>query len=178
MVSADGYFEGKNNDITWHRVDKEIKDFIIRQASGADTILFGRKTYQLMENFWQSERAIETDPEVAAIMNNYTKIVFSKNLEKVSWNNTVLIKENLEEYLDHLKSTSTKDIMIFGSADLCQTLIDKNFIDEFRLMINPVVLGGGRTMFENIKMELQLLKTKVFGNGNILCQYIKRDDNP
>ena len=67
--------------------------------------------------------------------------------------------------------------MIFGSADLCQTLIDKNFIDEFRLMINPVVLGAGRSMFENIKMELQLLKTKVFGNGNILCQYIKRDDN-
>ena len=84
MLSADGYFEGKNNDITWHRVDKEVKDFIIRQASGADTILFGRKTYQLMENFWPTQKAIETNPEVAGIMNNYSKIVFSKTLKKVN----------------------------------------------------------------------------------------------
>lgn len=176
MVSADGYFEGKNNDISWHRVDKEVNDYFIKEAERADTILFGRKTYQLMESFWPTQKAIETDPGVAEIMNSYSKIVFSKTLENITWNNTLLIKENLEQNLDRIKSKSTKDIMIFGSAHLCQTLIQGGFIDEFRLMINPVVLGAGRTMFENIKMEFQLLKTRVFGNGNILCQYIKRDD--
>ncbi len=176
MVSVDGYFEGKNNDISWHRVDKEVNDFVIRQASGADTILFGRKTYQLMESFWPTQKAIETDPTVAAIMNSYPKIVFSKTLENVTWNNSRLIKENLVENVDRIKSKSTKNILIFGSAHLCHSLIQRGFIDEFMLMINPVVLGAGRTMFENIKMEFQLLKTRVFGNGNILCQYIKRDD--
>ena len=176
MVSVDGYFEGKNNDLTWHRVDKEVNDYFIREAERADTILFGRKTYQLMESFWPTQNAIETDPGVAAIMNSYSKIVFSKTLENVIWNNTLLIKEKPEEFVDRLKSKSIKDILIFGSADLCQTLIQGGFIDEFRLMINPVVLGAGRTMFENIKLEFQLLKTRVFGNGNILCQYIKRDN--
>ena len=176
MVSADGYFEGKNNDISWHRVDKEVNDYFIKEAERADTILFGRKTYQLMESFWPTQNAIESDPGVAGIMNSYSKIVFSKTLENVTWNNTLLIKDNLEESLDRIKSKSTKDILIFGSAHLCQTLIQRGFIDEFRLMINPVVLGAGRTMFENIKMEFQLLKTRVFGNGNILCRYIKRDD--
>lgn len=176
MVSVDGYFEGKDNDISWHRVDKEVNDYFTREAEKADALLFGRKTYQLMENYWPTQKAIETGPGVAEIMNNVSKIVFSKTLENVTWNNSLLIKENLEAHLDRLKSKSARDLMILGSADLCKTLMEKGFIDEFRLMINPVILGAGRTMFENIKMEFQLLKTRVFGNGNILCQYIKRDN--
>lgn len=170
MVTADGFFEGESNDISWHHVDEEVNDFFIEQMKTADTILFGRKTFEVMENFWPTEKASEEDPVVAAIMSNYLKIVFSKTRSRSDWNNTKFAGDNAVEEIKKLKSQAGKDIIILGSSDLSKILVEHNLVDEFRLMINPTVLGSGRKFFYT-KMNWQLLKTKVFGNGNVLLCY-------
>ncbi len=175
-TSLDGYFEGANGDISWHHVDEEFNEFAIAQLKTADTLLFGRKTYELMEGYWPTEEAIKNDPVVAGLMNGHDKIVFSKSLKKAGWHHTRLINENLLDEVKKLKSMPGKDVLIFGSADLSSSLIEHNLIDEFRVMINPVILGNGIPLFKNIttKIGLQLLKTKVFGNGNVLFIYITK----
>ena len=176
LMTLDGYFEGENADISWHNVDEEFNDFAIAQLKSADVLLFGRKTYELMAGYWPTEAAIKDDPVVADLMNRIDKIVFSKSLEKAEWNHTRLVRENVLDEVKKLKSIPGKDVFIFGSADLSSTLIDHDLIDEFRIMINPLILGNGTPMFKNITMKigLQLLKTKVFGNGNVLLNYIPK----
>jgi dihydrofolate reductase len=170
MITADGYFEGQHKDISWHRVDQEVNEFIIEQMGTTDTLLFGRKTYRTMEAFWPKKKAFELDPVVAGMMSSYTKIVFSAPREKAAWQNTRLLRGNAVEEVEKLKEQQGKNMFVFGSASLCETLIKNNLIDEFRLMINPVTLGKGKPFFHS-KMNLQLLKTKVFGNGNVLICY-------
>ena len=100
MVSLDGYFEGPGHDLSWHNVDNEFNDFAISQMNEADTILFGRKTYELMESFWPSEQGIEGDPEVANKMNFTPKIVVSKTLSGVS--------DNVKEEFERIKNLGAK----------------------------------------------------------------------
>ena len=109
-------------------------------------------------------------------MNQIDKIVFSKSLEKAHWDHARVISEGLLDEVKKLKSIPGKDVFIFGSADLSSTFIDHDLIDESRIMITPLILGNGTPMFKNIttKIDLQLLKTKVFGNGNVLLNYIPR----
>ena len=170
MITADGYFEGQDADISWHKVDKEVNEFIIEQMKTTDTLLFGRKTFEVMENYWPTEEAIAEDPITAELMSSYLKIVFSTVREKSEWENTKFFNRNLTGEIKKLKGQEGKSIFISGSADLCRTLIKDNLIDEFRLMINPVILGKGDPFFYS-KINLQLLKVKVFGNGNVLLCY-------
>lgn len=170
MVTADGYFEGANNDISWHRVDAEVNRFIIEQLRTTDTLLFGRKTFEVMENFWPTREAFEQDGEVAEMMGRYEKYVVSKTRDRSEWENTKWIKEDIVTTVKKLKAGEGKDIFIFGSGALSKTLIKNNLVDEFRLMINPLTLGKGRPFFQD-KMDLRLLKAKIFGNGNVLLCY-------
>lgn len=170
MITLDGYYEGTNEDISWHRVDEEVNEFIIDQLKTTDTLLFGRKTFEVMENFWPTENARQEDPEVADRMSQYLKYVFSATRNTSEWENTEWIKEPVVEKIRELKSQTGKNIFVFGSGNLCKTLIKHELIDEFRLMINPVTLGKGSLFFHR-KMDLQLSKTKVFGNGNVLLCY-------
>jgi dihydrofolate reductase len=176
LMTLDGYFEGENADISWHNVDQEFNDFAIAQLKTADMLLFGRKTYQLMAAYWPTAEGIKDNPVIADLMNQIDKIVFSKSLEKAHWDHARVISEGLLDEVKKLKSIPGKDVFIFGSADLSSTLIDHDLIDEFRIMINPLILGNGTPMFQNIttKIDLQLLKTKVFGNGNVLLNYIPK----
>jgi len=176
LMTLDGYFEGGNADISWHNVDQEFNDFAIAQLRTADMLLFGRKTYELMAAYWPTEEGIKDNAVIAELMNQIDKIVFSKCLEKAEWDHTRLISENLFDEVKKLKSLPGKDVFIFGSADLSSTLIQHHLIDEFRIMINPLILGNGTPMFKNVtaKIDLQLLKTKVFGNGNVLLNYIPK----
>ena len=171
MLTVDGYLEGRNEDISWHQVDGEVKDFIIEQMKNADTILFGRKTYEMMEKFWPSEKAIALDPVTAGMMKAHLKIVFSATLKEIQWDNTRQIKTDAVTEVENLKKQPGKDILIFGSATLCKELMKHGVIDEFRLMINPVTLGNGNRLFKHKKTYLRLLKAKVFGNGNMLLCY-------
>lgn len=173
LISIDGFFEGPNKELDWHNVDAEFNEFAIRQLNSIDMILFGRITYELMASYWPSDEAIKGDPEVAGRMNSIQKIVFSKTLPKADWSNTTLISDNAPEEVMKLKNQTGKDIAIFGSFGLALTLLPDNLIDEFRIMINPVVLGEGKQMFDEItgRLHLKLTNTKVFKSGNVLLYY-------
>jgi dihydrofolate reductase len=173
MVTLDGFFEGPNQDISWHHVDDEFNEFAIDQLHEIDTLLFGRVTYQGMASYWPTEFAISNDPVVAGLMNNLPKIVFSKTLEKADWNNSRLVKENAAEEVSKLKQQPGKDIAIFGSSDLAVTLAENHLIDEYRIIVNPVFLGSGTSLLKGIKerLNLKLLKAKTFKSGNVLLYY-------
>lgn len=173
MVSADGFFEGPKGKIDWHTVDEEFNEYAIDLLNNVDFLLFGRKTYELMVGYWPTAFAIEDDPVIAEKMNNLPKIVFSKTLDKVNWQNTRLIKENIVDELTKLKQQPGKDMVIFGSSNLALTLIKHGLIDELRIIINPIILGAGHTLFNGIshQLHLELLKTKVFNSGNVMLSY-------
>lgn len=173
MVTLDGFFEGPNHEIDWHNVDEEFNDFAIEQINTVDMILFGRVTYEGMASYWPTPIALENDPTIAEKMNTMPKIVFSRTLEKAEWQNTRLIKENAVEEISKLKQQPGKDLIIFGSANLADTFIQHGLMDEYRIMVNPVVLGSGQPLFKGVKdpLNLKLLETRVFRCGNVLLYY-------
>jgi dihydrofolate reductase len=173
MITLDGFFEGPKREIDWHNVDKEFNEFAEHQLNETDIILFGRVTYELMARYWPTENAIKNDPIIANNMNAIPKIVFSKTLEKAEWNNTRLIKENIVDEISQLKHQPGKEIAIFGSSALAATLIQLELIDEYRIMINPVILGSGTSVFKGVssRLDLKLIRTKLFHSGNILLYY-------
>ena len=173
MVSLDGFFEGTNHDISWHNVDAEFNDLAIEFLQTIDTLLFGRVTYQLMAGYWPTAIGKRDDPIIAGHMNRLSKLVVSNSLKKADWENSKLLKGNVVEEIRKLKQQPGKDIAIFGSANLAKTLIPAGLIDEYRIMVAPVVLGKGRTLFEGLqnKMNLKLVKTQSFKNGNVLLCY-------
>ena len=175
MVTLDGFFEGPNQDISWHNVDDEFNEFAINQLNDVDALLFGRVTYQGMASYWPTEAAKRDDPIIAGLMNSLPKIVFSKTLDSVEWNNTELVKDTkrVVEEVSKLKQQPGKDIAIFGSSDLASALAEHGLIDEYRIMVNPVFLGNGRPLLRGIKnkLNLKLFKTKIFDSGNVLLYY-------
>jgi dihydrofolate reductase len=173
MVTLDGFFEGPDRDINWHNVDDEFNEFAIEQINSVDTLIFGRVTYELMASYWPTKEAITNDPIVADKMNSMPKIVFSKTLASADWQNTRLVKGDAAEEIAKLKKQPGKDLIIFGSADLAASFIKDGLIDEFRVMLNPVLLGRGTPIFKGIqdKLNLKLLKTRTFGSGNVLLYY-------
>ncbi len=173
MVTLDGFFEGPNGELDWHNVDEEFNEFAKDQLNSVDVLLFGRRTYELMTSYWPTPSATRDSPIIAEKMNALPKIVFSRTLEKVGWNNSRLIKENIAEEISSLKQRPGKDLIIFGSANLAVSLIQMDLIDEYRIMVNPVVLGNGKPLFKGIhdRLNLKLLKTKTFDSGNVLLYY-------
>lgn len=180
MISLDGYFEGPDHDINRHNVDEEFDQFAIEQVKTADALIFGRVTYQLMADFWPTPYALETDPVIAERMNALPKFVFSKTLDQVEWNNTRLVKGDAAVEVSKLKQQPGHSLFIFGSADLAATLIQNGLIDEFRVMVNPVVIGSGTSLFKDIQglLHLDLTKTRTFQNGNVLLYYVPARKDP
>jgi len=173
LMTLDGFFEGENHSIEWHNVDEEFNKFAVAQLETADTLVFGRITYDMMANYWPTPLALTDDPIVAQKMNSLAKIVISKSLKRFDWENTIVIRDNIKEQLLQLKQQPGKNIFIFGSAVLTSSILEMNLIDEYRIMINPVVLGRGKSLFLNImeKINLKLIDTKVFKSGNVLLYY-------
>ena len=173
LTSLDGYFEGQDRDISWHNVDEEFNEFAIEQLNNVDTLLFGKVTYAMMASYWPTPAAKTDDPVVAEKMNTTPKLVFSKMLNKAEWQNTRLIKDNFVEETQKLKKQSGKDMIILGSSDLAVSFMEHGLIDEFRVMVNPLVLGDGKSLFKGIqgKLDLKLIKTQTFKNGNVLLYY-------
>lgn len=178
-MSVDGYFAGPGGELDWYLVDASFNAFAIEQLQAADTLLFGRKTYELMKNYWPNPMAEQNDRVVTELMNNTPKIVFSTTLDKAEWNNTRLVKDNIAGEISMIKQQPGKDLLLLGSAQLASTLIQLNLIDEFRIMINPVVLGRGRPLFTGIqnRSQLTLIKTRPFASGNIFTGIYTRRFN-
>jgi dihydrofolate reductase len=173
-ITLDGFFEGPGNDISWHRVDDEFNDFSWEQIKGCDTIMFGRKTYELMAAYWPSSEAVTSDPVTAELMNTWPKIVFSRTIKEAAWNNTRLVKSAVDE-VRRLKDLPGKSLIIFGSANLSASLTAAGLIDWYNLMVMPVLLGTGTPLFQGINkpLNLHLEASRVFRNGNVLLTYQK-----
>lgn len=173
MITLDGYFEGPDRELGWHNVDEDFNAFAIDQLNAVDTLLFGRVTYALMADYWPTSVAKNKNPAIAGIMNCTAKIVFSKTLPAADWNNTRIVKGNAIEELARLKKQPGKNMMIFGSAALTTSFIQHGLIDEFRILLNPVVIGQGHPLFKDIhsKLSFKLLNIKAFNSGNVLLCY-------
>lgn len=173
LMSLDGFFEGPKRNIEWHNVDDEFNDFAIEQVSSADGLIFGRVTYELMASYWPTDEAIRSDPIIAEWMNKLPKYVFSHTLERTDWTNTTLVNGDAAVELRKIKSQPGRDLFVFGSADLSTTLIQNNLIDEYRVLVNPILLGQGMPLFHGLResVKLQHVSTRTFKNGNVLLTY-------
>ena len=171
LVSLDGFFEGSKKELDWFVVEQEFFDFARNQLFEVDTILFGRITYEMMAGYWPNTN--DNDPVITDKMNSLPKIVFSKTLSKVEWNNSRLIRENVQEEINKLKQQEGKDMVIFGSGNLVSFLTQQGLIDEYRIILNPVILGSGNPLFKNLhdRLNLKLLKTKTLGTGVVILYY-------
>lgn len=174
-ISLDGYFTDRHGDMSWaHKDDPEWNDFSARSSTGGEvTFLFGRVTYELMASFWPTPQAQQSAPEVAATMNKRAKLVFSRTLKEASWNNSTILAGDPVAEVRRLKQEWATDLMIFGSGTIVAPLAAAGLIDEYRLVINPLVLGEGRTLFEGLKHELLFTRMNVrkFENGNLVVSY-------
>ncbi len=170
LMTLDGFFEGPNHDIGWHEYfwGEELERFSIDQGREAGMLLFGRLTYDLMAGYWSS-----ADGEVAEFMNGLPKVVASRTLAKADWNNTRLIGDDAPEQIARLKDEPGKDIFVFGSADLAASLIPRGLIDEFRICVCPLILGGGTPLFKQgpERMKLRLLDSRPLESGAVIHRY-------
>jgi dihydrofolate reductase len=175
-VSLDGYFTDAKGDMSFahnNRPDAEWDAFVESNASGGGILLFGRVTYELMASFWPTPFAAKSMPLVAERMNHLPKVVFSRTLDKASWNNTRLVKGDLIGEIQRMKQEPGEDMVILGSGSIVSQLAQHGLIDEYQIVVDPVAIGKGRTMFDGIKekLPLKLTKTRAFRNGNVLLCY-------
>lgn len=173
MVSLDGYYEGPNGEIDWHVVENEFNSYAADLLDKVDTLIFGRKTYELMASYWPTNEAATDDPTVAQRMNDLSKIVVSKTLKTADWKNTKLISDHVVEEIRNLKNLSGKDIAVFGSSDLSITLLEHGLLDEIRVFVNPILLGQGKPLFQGLKTRtnLKLTQTKTLNSGLVMLYY-------
>lgn len=168
MVSLDGYFEGLNHELDWHHVDAEFHDFAAAQLRAADLLLFGRKTYELMARYWPTEIARQRDPQIAALMNAKPKLVVSTTMGAAGWQNTRLMGD-----LQALKAQPGGEVLVLGSNQLSVALIEMGLLDEVRLMVAPVAIGQGHSLFTGLsrRLKAQLAESRPFSSGNLLLTY-------
>lgn len=177
QVSLDGYFTGENGDLSWaharNREDPEFQSFVAENAQGGGVLVFGRVTYEMMASYWPTPAALQNDPVVAQQMNALPKLVFSRTLSQAGWNNTTLVKGDPAAEMRRRKQAPGQDMVVMGSGTLVAQLAQAGLIDEYQLVVIPVVLGKGRTMFEGVHQMLSMkpTRTRTFRNGNVFLTY-------
>jgi dihydrofolate reductase len=174
-VSLDGFYAGPNGSIDWFIRDSEV-DRALRQGAKSDTLVLGRVTYQLFENVWPRMAADPNAPEEARStgkeLNQMTKVVFSRTLKEVTWENSKLVSGDISQEVRTLKQGPGSDILIFGSGSLVQQLAPEGLIDDYFMLITPLILGTGKSLFEGVKnINLKLLESRSFETGNVLLHY-------
>lgn len=173
-VSLDGYFTDANNDMSWaHKQDAEWNAFVAGNAKGESRLVFGRVTYDMMASFWPTPMALERAAGVAERMNRLPKVVFSTTLDNATWNNTKLVKSDIVAEMRKMKKEPGPDMVILGSGTIVSQFTQEGLIDEFQLVVSPIVLGKGRSMFDGVKRRVPLKRTKTmsFDNGNVVLWY-------
>ena len=171
LITLDGFFEGPAPwDLDWHNEvwGDELAQFSLEQLRSADLLVFGRVTYQGMAAYWPTESG-----DIADLMNRTEKVVFSRTLETADWSNTRVIRELDPAVVRGLKAGGDGDMLVFGSAGLSAALMDAGLFDEYRLLVAPVVLGKGATLFGRglARRRLRLLETRPFASGGVLLRY-------
>ena len=175
MVSIDGFFEGPDRDLDWHLVDDELHRYFNEQLAAMSAFLDGRVTYELMAEFWptadQDPASPEPMVEFSRIWREMPKIVYSTTLDRADWNTTIVREVDVEQ-IAALKAQRGGD-MVVGGADLAAEFARHDLIDEYRLFVNPIILGRGRRLFpeSDVRKPLRLVGTKTFGNGVVMLTY-------
>lgn len=171
IITLDGYFEGEKNwelpflEIVW---GSEMERFSLEQLNSTDYLVFGSTTYEGMAAYWKTAQG-----EIADLMNKLPKIVCSRTLNSVDWNNSILMKENVADEIAKLKAKGNKDMYVFGSANLSETLIKENLFDEYRICIAPVIAGKGRYLFPKglPERKLSLISSQPLMTGGVIFKY-------
>lgn len=173
FISLNGFFQGPEGDLSWHRHGEEENKFSEKALEPGNTLLFGRVTYQMMESYWATPEAFKSSPIVAHGMNNSDKIVFSTTLTQVKWKNSRIISENLIETVKQLKSQPGKDMAILGSGSIATLFAEHGLIDFYQFMLDPVAIPGGVPLFNGITkpLNLKLISSKALNSGVILLNY-------
>jgi len=175
-ITLDGYFADANGGIGWaHGApnDPEYDAFVAENARGGGVLLLGRVTYELMASYWPTPLATQQNPVVAERMSALRKVVFSSTLKEASWKNTTLVNGDVAAAVRKLKNEPGADMAILGSGSIVSQLARAGLIDEYQFVLNPVVLGQGRTMFDGVEetLNLKLTRTRAFANGKVLLCY-------
>ena len=173
ITPLDGFYEGPNGEFDWPIVDEEFNDFAVRQLDEADTLGFGRATYEHMAAYWPTEQAKANDSAITSRMNDKEKLVFSTTLTEASWSGTTVVGGEAAEHVPTVKAAAGKELLVIGSAHLTASLAQAGVVDELRIMVCPIVLGQGRSLFEGLKkrVPLTLLDVRRFDSGNLLLTY-------
>jgi dihydrofolate reductase len=173
VTSLDGFSQGPNGEFDWLVPDEEFNDFAARQLDDAGALAFGRVTYEYMATFWPTEHARVNDPAIAWRMNSMPKLVFSRALQHADWpNSTVILGEALER-VEAVKAATGKEVLVIGSARLTANFAAAGVLDELRVMVCPIVIGQGRSLFDDLKgrLPLSLAGVRQFASGNVLLTY-------
>lgn len=174
QVSLDGYIADSRGDMSWaHKDDAEWREYVANNASGDSDMLFGRVTYEHMASFWPTSLAMQTMPIVAKRMNEASKVVFSRTLDRATWQNTRLLKSDPAESVRDLKRKPGPALLLMGSGSIVAQLAQHGLVDEYQLVVNPIVLGSGKSMFQGVTngFGLRLNDTRRFTNGNVVLSY-------
>ncbi len=173
LTSLDGFYEGPNGEFDWAVIDEEFDEFAVRQLNEADTLGFGRATYEHMAAYWPTDRAQANDPAITSRMNTKPKLVFSTTLEHASWSNTTVIAGEAVERIEAVKAAPGGELLLLGSAHLTAQFAAAGVLDELRIMVCPIALGQGRSLFEDLKARLTLTLARVrqVDAGNVLLTY-------
>jgi dihydrofolate reductase len=173
-ISLDGYFTDAHGDMSWaYRPDPAWDAFVAGNARQQATLLFGRVTYEQMASFWPTPQALTMAPDVARGMNQAPKVVFSRSLERAAWSNTRLVGDGMLDTVRALRRDNPQELVLLGSGSIVSQLAQHDLVDEFQLVLVPVVLGAGRTLFDGLKrrLPLQLARNQAFANGNVVLSY-------
>jgi len=173
FITLNGFYKGTDNDTSWHRHGEEEGQYSVEALKDENILLFGRLTYEMMASWWPTPMAAEAYPEVAVSMNSAEKIVFSNIIEDPKWHNTKVMNGDIVEKIRQLKQQPGKGLTILGSGTIVSLFAEAGLVDEFQIMIDPVVIASGTTLFNGIQhdMRLSLTDTKIFKSGTIVLTY-------
>lgn len=174
QLSLDGFFTDAHGDMSWaHQHDAEWSAYTAQNAGGTSVMVFGRKTYEMMASFWPTAEARAMNAAVAEHMNGQEKVVFSRTLASPSWANTTVRRGDVAGEVRRLKTEDGPDLLVMGSGSLMAPLVDGGLVDVLTVVIVPVILGGGRSLFAGTQglHRLERTSARPFSNGNVVLTY-------
>jgi dihydrofolate reductase len=178
-LTVDGFFAGPDGQIDWFKAiakDEQYEKYTHAQSQGGGSLVFGRTTYEMMKSYWPTPAAISADPDMARVVNHSPKIVFSRKLKSVeegpNWKNIRLLHEIEPAGVRELKAEARGDLTVLGSGSVVRQLANLGLVDEYCLVVVPIVLGAGKRLFEDFREGgMELLESRAFGNGLVVQRY-------
>lgn len=177
MVSLDGYIEGPNNEMNWSVWDTEMEHYMMNFLRDTDIFIYGRRAYEVMKQYWPhvttDTNFPERDMEFVHRMNETPKLILSRTLTHAEWNSRIVHGEQMPEEIKTIKNQPGKNIALFAGAETASFFVNHDLIDEYRIIVNPVILGSGKPLFNHVrdKRDIKLIKARPFPSGIVILQY-------